>query len=86
MTKQILGNHLKIFCKCQIKRPARDACLYMGESRASLAPPARFVFLITDRWADSLQIWQVCAVALGNFYVITLRHWLAREQLQNYNS
>ena len=33
---------------CNIfKRPARDACLYMGEN---MAPPApRFVFLITLR-------------------------------------
>ena len=31
-----------------IKRPARDACLCMGDLQASAAPPApHFVFLIT---------------------------------------
>ena len=31
-----------------IKRPARDACLCMGELQAPAAPPApHFVFLIT---------------------------------------
>ena len=38
-------------CNCGIKRPARDACLCMGELQAPPAPPAlpapHFVFLIT---------------------------------------
>ena len=35
-------------CPASIKRPARDACLCMGELPAPQAPPApHFVFLIT---------------------------------------
>ena len=50
----------------RVKRPLRDACLDMREHQALPAP--RFVFLINDHWADSFQIWQVYAVALGIFF------------------
>ena len=49
-----------------VKHSTRDACLYIQGNQAPPAP--RFVFFITcDRWADSFQIWQMYAVALGNF-------------------
>ena len=55
----MVNQHVEIkgwesFAVCRIKRPARDACLCMGELLAPPAPPApaappalHFVFLIT---------------------------------------
>ena len=50
-------NEISMLTLCIIKRPARDACLCMGELQAPPAPPApaappappapHFVFLIT---------------------------------------
>ena len=65
--------HVLIF-----KRPTRDACLYMGRNQALPAPLAqpapRFVFQC-DHWADSFQIWQVYAGALGIFFNILQLHF-----------
>ena len=52
MVNQHIGNHgLGIYCCGLIKRPARDACLCMGDLQAPPAPAAppapHFVFLIT---------------------------------------
>ena len=43
-----IGKVLSAYNSLIIKRPARDACLCMGELQAPAAPPApHFVFLIT---------------------------------------
>ena len=51
-----------------IKRRAKDACLYMHWVETRLHQLCiLFSLEICDRWADSFQIWQMYAVALGNF-------------------